>query len=235
MYNPNQNSKQQKILQLKADYSNYNTKSNLGNPKNGNIQFTPTQNAYNTPKYMSHDLPMQFSDEHIFNENTRTVSKKMLRKKKIWISDKNKDESGNNPEDFAVIIQDKFKEVRSIKVIQVIADYTAADATEILYGVIYFPDFSHSEKSTNGQLYHAIFPVTQGSNGSVIRFNYSFPDTYISDFKQLTELNSRLRVQILYEDTTGKFVPFTSLNRVGVELEITTIDFSEKENFTIKS
>lgn len=235
MYQPNRNSFQQKIVQGKADYSAFNTKGNLGNPKGSSFQFAPTNSAYNSPVYLSHDLPVKFSDEHIFNENTRKISQKMLRKRKLWISDKNKDNSSNNPEDFAVELQERFNEVRSIKVVQVYADYTFADATETVIGSVHFPDFSHSERSTNGQNYHAIFPITQGTDGNSVKFGYSFTDTYISDFKSLTKLDRRLRVQVFYENTSGSFVPFTSLNRFGVELEVTTFEFSENDNLSVVS
>lgn len=231
MYTPNQNSFQQQSTQMKANYANYNTRGNLGNPKNGATGFMPTEIAYNQPNYMTHNLPMHMSDEHIFNENVKTLTKKINRKKKLWISDKNAEsDSQGLPENFSVFVQNKFRDIRSIKITQVVVDYTAADATEILSAGVYFRNFPQAEENTNGQRYHCMFPVTQGTDGTSVKFTYGYNDTYISDFKQFYELSGSLPVEVFYEDTSGNFVPFTSLNRISIELEITTLEFSEKDN-----
>jgi len=236
MSNHPHNSFQQNVTQAKANYNSYNTNSNMGNPRNGTSgSYAPTNIAYNTPNYMSHDLPQRFSDQHMFDDNTRTVSKQIIRKRKLWISSKNaRTDSNGLSYDFSVNTQ-RYKNIRSIKTTQVVVDYVAADAVEILSGGVLFDDLPHYEENTIGDKYHCMFPVTQGSDGTSVKFTFGYNDTYISDSPQLFNIDSNFNVRVFYEDVNGKFVPWTSLSRISVEIELSILEYSQSNNRSMQS
>lgn len=184
------------------------------------------QSVVNKP-YITHNLPLQFSDENPYRSNTKDLNTRIVRKKKIWISDTHKSNSSDVPEAFYTELLTNFKNIRYIKLLQVAVDYTVA-ATLTRDGFVYLPDFNQYEITAGSKQnkYHGYFPITQDSVGTTVRFNYTFNDHYITDFKNLDKLNNKIRVEVYYEDTTtGDFTAFTQLDHFGLELEINYIDF----------
>jgi len=193
-----------------------------------NLQFQDYTGPMQVPMTRQHNLPLKFSDQDPRNseiENYKTI----VRKKRLFISSTNKKYSADLPETFSVVNQSEIKDIRYIKPIQAQISYTAT-ATAIFNGFIYFPDLDASEFNTNGNRYHAYFPVIQGSNGSVVVFSVSFNSDYITEFKKLNKLPNNLRVEVLKENSDGTITPFVELNSFAVELEINYIDHAFKND-----
>lgn len=192
------------------------------------LQFKDYTGPIQTPITRPHNLPLKFSDQDPRNsevDNHHTI----FRKSKIFISSNNKKQSAEVPETFSVDNQKIIKDIRFIKPIKAQVSYTAT-ATAIINAFIYFPDFDNSEYNTNGNRYHAYFPVIQGSSGSTVIFSHSFSHDYITEFKNLNKLPSTLKVQVLKETSTGSVVPFEELNSFAIELEINYIDHAFKND-----
>jgi hypothetical protein len=145
--------------------------------------------------------------------------KPILRKQRLFISSLQKGSSDVH-EDFTTTIQKApIRNIRAFRFIEVSVDYTAG-VTPIRCGFIRFPDFE-GNVSSEGTEYHAHFPVTYTAS-SQVRFSYTFPTSYIQDFKTLQVLPSRLRVQFYKEDTSGNIVLFEEVNSASVEIELVT-------------
>ena len=199
--------------------------------EDGQLNFQDYNDAYQVPQPMRPGVPLQFNDQNLFDQNYKSPEKRILRKQKLWISDNQKKQSGDNPEDFYVDLLVNWKNVRYIKLLQVAVDYVV-DATTTRDGFVYFPDFKHSETTggSNTEKYHGCFPIVQDTIGSTVRFNFNFNDSYISDFLDFDKLQNKFRVKVYYENTTGNFAPFTQLTHFGVELEINYIDYTNKND-----
>lgn len=218
----------QKSQLHKIKYNDYLNNTFHSNDTNCYNSQTFSDSNLKSPMYLTHNLPLQFSDENPFRDNIKDKEHRIIRKKKIWISNTHKKESTSLPEEFSVSVQGNYKNIRFIKLVQIAIDYTV-DATLSRDGFVYFPDFPSSEETTGPffQKYHGYFPITQDTIGTTVRFNYTFNDSYISDFTKVFNIGNQLRVQVFYENTsTGKFTAFTQLNHIGIELEIDYIDFA---------
>lgn len=166
--------------------------------------------------------PIKYSDENPFDRNVDEY-KVITRTSKIFITDRKKTVSTDNPEKFTVELIDNIRHIRSIRPLQVSIDYTPT-ATSIRNGFILFPDFNKTEKTSDGQEYHCYFPVIQGTVGTPVLFNYVFQDDYRTEFKRLEFLKNKLRVEVFKEGTSGDLELFEELNGFSVELEIKYVD-----------
>ena len=166
------------------------------------------------------------NDQVSYREDYRK-EKFVYRKKKIYISSLREKFASDTPDSFTAEIPFKFKNVVGVRFIQVGVNYTPTNpATDFQNAFVYIPEFDHSEITTANDRYHAYFPVSQGSVGTPVYFNYNFNDTYISDFPKPETVQDRLRVKVYRENpTTGAFTAFSELNGFFVEIEIHYVDF----------
>lgn len=167
--------------------------------------------------------PIKYSDENPFDRNVDNF-KVITRTTKIFVTDRKKTISDDNPEKFTVELIDNVRHVRSIRPLQVSIDYTPT-ATAIRNAFVLFPDFNKTEKTSDGQEYHCYFPVIQGTAGTPVLFNFVFQEGYRTEFKRLERLQNQLRIEVYKENaTTGNLELFTELNAFSIEFEVTYVD-----------
>lgn len=152
----------------------------------------------------------------------------IIRKTRIFISDKAKNTATQVPEQFSVNVNFPIKNIRYIKPIQIQVTYTVT-ATTVINGLVYFPDFDNSEITSNGRKFHAYFPITQANIGVQVLFNFNFNNDYITEFKNLNSIKNKLSVEVYTENSLGTYDLFTQLDAFAVELEINYIDPSYKD------
>lgn len=178
-------------------------------------------NAYFDNKRLVPQYGMKFNDEDPRYRNTNEY-RSALRKKRLYISDKDKEYG--EVENFSVIINQNIKNIRYIKPVKVNISYTVPDPAIIYNCFVYFPDFNNSELLSNGKPYHCYIPVTQGTVGNDVIFNYSFEQDYISDFNNLNNIPEKLRVKVYKENSSGTISLFDDLNFFSIELELNYFD-----------
>lgn len=198
-----------------------------------NKEFNEFPTAFNTPFNRQVNSEMKFSDENPFVREVNDY-KSIIRKKKLWVSDKQKKSSTELPEDFSVVLQSEFKHIRYIKPIQVQAVYVTT-ATPIYNAFVHFPDLDHAETTSNGCKYHGYFPVVQGSGvGVTVPFNFIFSADYITENIQLDRVKDKFRVEVFKEDSSGNIVPFEELTSFVIELEFDFVDHAYKHEKQIR-
>lgn len=221
--------------------------TNLRNPEyTGNVN-TGISNVEYNPGELKGQRPVREQYDAAFNENEHPrllnamqkwsdenplerdmVSyKTIIRKKKIWMSNLNRQIATDIPASFSVELQDNTKNIRHVKVVQVTIKYTPV-STPVLNGFVYFPDLGKAETTVNNNSYHAYFPIVQGPIGTPVLFNYNFNDTYITENINLDKVKNRLRVRIMKESSSGEITEFVELNQVAVELELNYVDHAYK-------
>ena len=187
--------------------------------------FTNYDNAYKDQTPIVINAPFKFSDDHPYNDNLKTHNKQIIRQQKLLISDRKKTITTDPPEKFSVNVNKTFKNIRSVRLIQVGVTWTppASDVPRDAY--VYFPDFDHSEQTADGKNYHGYFPLVQGDAGTPVLFNFNFNNNYESDFKQLNVLPSKLRVEVFKEDpATNEWILFEELDNFIVEIQVNYVD-----------
>ena len=195
-------------------------------------EFSDYTSAFQQPNRLVPKQGFKFSDE---DPRYRTVPEHhtSLRKRKLFVSDKNKKTSTELPETYSVELNFDTKNIRYIRPVQVQVTYTAT-ATAIVNAFLHFPDFDNAELTSSGKEYHAYFPVIQGSAGVSVLFNHVFATNYITEFKKLNNVRNKLRVQVFKEISDGTIVPFTELTAFAVELELDYVDSTFRNDFEVQ-
>jgi hypothetical protein len=169
--------------------------------------------------------PFKFSDSSPFESNIKTFHNEIVRQRKLLISDLKKKFSTDSPENFTVDIPTNFRNIRSVRLLQVGITWTPPASNVPRDAYVYFPDFDHCETTADGRKYHGYFPLVQGDAGTPVLFNFNFNNNYESDFTQLNELFTKLKVEVYKEDpATTEWILFSELNRFIVEIQINYID-----------
>lgn len=165
--------------------------------------------------------PVKYSDENPFDRNVDDY-RILTRTTKLFISDLKKNRTSDTPDHFSIELIDNIRHIRSIRPIKAVIDYTPT-ATAIKNGFVFFPDFNKTEKTSDGQEYHAYFPVTQGTAGTPVIFDFVFQEGYFTEFKRLQALQNKIRIVVLKEDTSGNLEAFTEVNSFSIELDVSYI------------
>ena len=166
---------------------------------------------------------LKYSDENPLARPFNNVTAQLIADR-IWISDLQKNESGDPPEDFAVELNYGFRNVSEIYPLIVDIRWTPT-ATYTRNVLLRFPDFDHFQSTSNGFRYHNYIPLVQGTPGTPLTFSYRLDDDYSTDFRKFNKIGNKLRVQVFKEDSTsGEFEPFEELDAIAIELRIKCID-----------
>jgi hypothetical protein len=228
------------VINLKNKYPNIDNMNNKLQTKldfyipERKGQFNPQPVIHQLPNYPPsvesmgtynslNSIPVKINDDSPYDRKVKNYHG-IIRRKRFCISNLHRIISTDTPAKFSVTIQEGIDKIRYIRLIKLTVNYTQP-ALSILNGFVNFPDFHTSETISDNNKYHGFFPVIQGVIGNPVLFSYEFSEDYITEFIQLDNLQTKLRIEVYKENSSnGKIEPFTDLTSFSIEFEIGYID-----------